>query len=343
MARATVAQKVQIGRESTPGTAVPADKSLGSLSIALAPASENTTFRPKGTKYPTIVAANKEWAVANLEGQPTYEEVVYPLASVLTAPVVSEVMDGATGTGAYTWEFDPSSQGADAPAIFTVEQGDTSQAERVSHVLFHTFGLEFSRSEVTLSGEGIGRSLETDVPLTAGATPVAEDLTPILPGQVCIYVADDPATLGEAGTLQGTAISANPSIGGRYNPVWYLNCTQESFATYVEAPEPDASLEFRTEANANGMAWLDRFRTGATQFVRIEAKGPVVASKADNPGLTEDVQARLTLDFAVKVSEAGALEDEDGIYAFQPTLTVVHDAGWGRAMRAEVVNTLAAL
>lgn len=338
MARSTAAQGVQVGVEATPGTVVPANKSLGSVGFALSPSVESSTFRPRGTKYPTVVTPNQEWTEGDVTGQPTYEEVVVPLSSVFTRATVTEVMDGATATGAYDWVFEPESSAADAPVTFTVESGDANQAERTGHVLVTDFGLDISRSEISQDGTAIGQRLESGVVLTPAPTPYSDVLTPITPGQVCIYVADTVAGLDDAATArQGTVLSASPSIGGRFNPVWYLNCVLDSFATYAEAPEPDFTLDYVVEANDNGLAWLNYFRTGKTQFVRIEATGPQIYA-----GVIP-VNRLFQWDFAVKVSEPGELSDEDGIYALHPTLQVVHDPGWGRATRVHVVNTVASL
>jgi len=338
--RSTVNQTVQVGLETTPGVAVPANRRLGSLSLALSPASENSVFRPKGTKYPTVVAANQEWAEGDVEGQPTYDEIVVPLSSVFTQAVVAEVMDGATATGAFQWTFSPNSTGADTPRTFTVEEGDAATAERVNHVLITEFGLEISRSEISMSGSAIGQRAEAGVTMTANPTAYADELVPILPGQVSLFVAEDPADLGTEDSRQATVLSANPSIGGRFNPVWYLNALKPSFSSYVEAPEPDFTMEYMVEADDAGMAWVDRFRNGRTMFVRIAAEGPVIYEGAT---ADDDVRYALAWDFAVKVSEPGEKSDEDGVYAIQPTLQVVHDAAWGRATQITVTNTVAAL
>lgn len=343
MARSTVAQRVQIGLEATPGTSVPSDKTLGSLSFALSPSVETNEFRPKGMKYPTIVNANKEWAEGDLEGTPTYEEVIYALSGVFTEASVGEVMDGATPTGAYQWLFSPNSEGADTPQTFTVQTGDADQCETTAHVLVTDFNIDFSRDENALGGTAIGTRLDKDTSLTSGPTPVSDDLTPIQPGQVCIYMADSHDDLesspgvSDAAKRFGTVLHANPSVGGRFNPVWYLNCTLPSFATFVEAPEPDFEVDFLTEANAAGMEFLDQFRAGSTKFLRIEAQGPVIYDD------TVPVRNLFRWDFAVKVNEPGDMSDEDGVYAINPTLTVVHDPEWGRATQVTVINTVAAL
>ena len=343
MARSTSTQSLQFGRETVPGTAVPANRLLSSLGVSLNPQVESESFRPKGFKYPTVVAANKEWGGGDLEGTPTYDELVVPLSSILGQATVAQIMDGPTPTGAYRWTFEPSSSGADDPAIFTLEEGDDTTAERMTHAMVTDFNLDISRSEVSLGGSLFGQRVETGIAKTPAAEPLAADLVPILPGQVCIYLADTPEGLevspgvSDPAKRQGTALSINPSIGGRFDPVWYLNCVLPSFGSYVEAPEPDFTLEYMVEANANGLEWLDRFRTGETQFVRVEATGPRIYDG------TTDQFYRLAWDFAVKTLEPGEKSDEDGVYAIQPTLQVVHDPTWGKASQVVVVNTVAAL
>lgn len=337
MARSTVAQRTQIGRESVPGTQVPAAKSLQSLSLDLSPSVESTPFTPKGSKFTTVVTPNQEWVEGDLSGTPTYEEIIYPLSSILCKPVTTQVMNGATPTGAYEHVYSPATFGADQVNTFTVETTDGVQTERINHVLFTEFGLEVSRSQASMSGSVIGQRLEIGQTQTASPTAVAAEVTPIAPGQVCIYAASTPAGLSDTANRQGAVLSLNVSVGGRFNPVWFLNCTLPSFSTFVEAPEPEYEAEYSVEANPAGLEWLTRWRAGETRFIRMEATGPQVV-----PG--QPTTARLfRWDMAVKVSEPGEMSDTDGVWGIAPTLRVVHDPTWGRALQVTVRNTVAAV
>lgn len=196
-----------------------------------------------------------------------------------------------------------------------------------------------------MGGDGIAQRLQDSVALTAGATAVATDLQPILPGQVCLYVADTYAALESSPGVTDTAkriqnaLAIHPSIGGRFDPVWYLNCVANSFGGHIETAEPDYALDFTVEANATGMGWLTKFRSGQTQFIRIEATGKNIY----NAGVALNTNYRLRWDFAVKVLEPGEKSDEDGVYAIQPNLQVVHDPTWGQASKVEIVNKVSAL
>lgn len=336
--RATVAQRTQVGLESTPGEAVAGTRVLQSLRVELSPEVESSTFRPRGGRYATVVTPNRESSTGDLEGTPTYDEVVYPLAGVFGLPENPvQIMDGETPTGAFMWTFDTANYVPDNPATFTLEQGDDTLAERAPFLTFTDFGMSFNRSEVGLSGSVIASLLEHGVTMTPGATAVAADLIPIQAGQVCVYVSDDPETLGDPETHLPTVVSAEASIGGKYGAAWFLNCRVNGFSGIVEQSEPEFTVSLVAEANQAAMDLVALFRTGSTRFLRIEATGPVIY-----PGV-DATAYRLTWDMAVKVENPGSYSDEDGVYAVGPTLAVVHDADWGKASHLEVVNTVAAL
>lgn len=331
--RQTVAQVQQIGREVTPGTPVPATKRLGSMSLAPGVSTEVGMFRPSGLKFATVQALNQEWVEGDAEGQPTYDEVLVPLSGAIGQPVTSQVMDGATPTDAYQHVFTPSSSAADNPFTFTLEQGQEGvQAEQISHVLFTAFSLELSRAEVTLGGSFIGKKAVTGFNPTDGLA-IPADLKPILPGHFSVYVADAGADLGTTQTKLLRVISANPQIGDRYNPAWFVNAAEESFTTWTENAEgPTAESGMTLEADAVGMSYLDKLRSGETIFLRLEALGAETT-----PGVPESAY-RFTWDMAVKAREVDTWSDEDGIWAIPFTFQMVHDSAWGKATQVTVVN-----
>ena len=338
--RSSVAQVTQIGLEATPGTAVAATRRLGSLSLSPSISAEAEMFRPEGLKFPTVQVLNREWAEVDVEGTPTYEEVVIPLSGAIDTATVSQVMDGATPTGAYEWVFEPASAEADAPKTFTLERGQAGvQAEQFSHLLFTAFGLEVTRTGVSLSGSGFAKRATQNHTLTP-ALDTPEDLTPIAPGHFSVYLGDTPADLDLEVNRLTRVIGANPSVEDRYNPAWFVNQAEDSFTTFVEnADGVGGTFGLTVEADAVGMAWLPRMRVGTTHFVRLEALGPVLY----DAGTQTDLRMAFQWDLAVKVENAESWSDEDGIYAIPWTLRPVHDATWGKAMSIMVRNTTQAL
>lgn len=330
--RSTISQVVQIGVETTPGTAVAASKRLTGMSIEPNPEAEMDQFRPMGQKYNALSILNKEWVEADISGKPTYTEIVYPLSSLLKSVTPTQIMDGATPTGAYTWLFEPSSTEEDTVKTFTVEQGGSVRAHRFAYGLVNELGLTFSREGTDLSGTMLGRRITDAITLTASPTDVP--LVPIIPSQVDIFL--DTTSAGIGATKLTRVASVEWGLSGRFNPLWILDSSQASFAGHVEG-EPDLSSTISLMADATGMAFLDRMRDGATRFMRIRATGEQIYAGGT------PVNHSLTIDMAVKVADPGGFSDEDGVYNSEWDLVGVHDATWGRAFRITVVNNLASL
>lgn len=323
--RSTISQVVQIGVETVPGTPVAAARRLQALSIEPSVSADVDVFRPQGQKFAALSSLGKEWVEADLSGRATYDEIVYPLSSVLTAatPVT-------TGTG-QRWTFSPSSTAEDSPRTFTVEHGSAFRADRFAYGLVNEFSMNFSRDSVELGGSMIGRALVDAIVLTAA--PTAVPLVPILPTQIDVFMDNTYAGLGT--TKLGRLLSAEFSLGSRYGPLWVLDSANPGFVAHVET-EPDATLDLVAEADAQAMGLaLGAMRDGSTRFIRIRATGPVIGA-----GPTA---YSFSLDVAAKVESPGDFSDEDGVYAIGPSLRIVHDAGWGKALSVEVVNSLATL
>lgn len=325
--RATVFQATQIGVETTSGTSVAASKLLSSLSFSARIRGDVNQFRPTGQKFATVAALGREWSEFDIEGQPTYTEMVYPLSSVMRAATIT-TPGGATN--ARLWTFDIDHDGPDTRKTFTLEQGSSVRAHEFTYVLVNEFGIEFSREEGELSGAAFGQLVADGITMTSSPTALA--LVPILPKQVNVYLADEQADL-DAATALTRVLRVGFSISDRANPLWVLNRDYTSFAADVEtAPTVEATLLM--EADATGMGLLTQLRSGATKFLRIEAVGGEIESGQDY---------LFQIDLAASVMEPSEWQDEDGVYAIEWTLSAVRDATWGKAVEIKVQNALTAL
>lgn len=323
--RSSLNQVVQVGVETTAGTAVAANKRLTALSIEPTISSEIDTFRPTGQKYNSLTALSKEWTEADLSGRATYTEIIYPLSSVIN----TATMGTNPSTNTRLWQFNSSSTADDTPKTFTVECGSGVRAHKFAYGVVNEFGISFSRDSVELSGSMIGRAITDNIVLTSSPTSVA--LIPVLPTEVSIYMDD---TQGGLGTTKLTrALSAEWNIGSRFGPVWVLDAANNSFVALVET-EPDLTLDLTVEADAQGMGLLTQLRSGATKWIRIQAVGAIAEAA---------VNYKLTIDMACKLSDTGGFSDEDGVYAIEWNMVGVHDTTWGKAFTVEVINMLTAL
>ncbi len=324
--RASVFQQVQVGRESTHGTSVAANRLLSSIDIQPTADLNVDFFRPQGNKFPTVAAAGKDFVTARVAGKPTYTEIVYMLSSLFGAATIT----GPNADGAYTWVFNPASTGPDAFESFTVERGSSVQAEKFTYGVFAQLGLTFDRDRADLAGAMIGRAQTTGISLTG--TPTAIALIPLLPKQIDVYADSTSGALGT--TKLGRLLRGNWQFGAnKYSPLWVVDSSQSSFVEVVESA-PQAQFNVLLEADAAGMAFLANARAGDTRFVRLKATGPLIAGSSSYSW---------TIDMAAKFGRPDPYSDQDGVYAIGYNWMLVHDATWGKALTSTVLTTVASL
>jgi len=324
--RASVFERLQIGAEATNarGTSVSAAKVLPSLSVVASPQLTTSRFRPQGRKLDSLVVPGQRWTEGSVEGRLTYNEIIYPLASLL-GNVSPTTPSGATN--ARQWSFAMNPDGPATYRSYTMETGSSTRAAKFTHAVFSALNIDFSPTEITLGGTVLGQKYTDGITLTANPVDIA--LMPVDPNDVTIYVDDTAAGLGT--TAMERVFAASLGITGVYGPVWTINAAESSFASLVETA-PDASLNITFAADAVGMGFLGVFEDGATRYVRVEAAGPEIESGQDYT---------LTIDMAVKC-EAVSLADQDGVLGAAWTMRLVDDADV-TGIEVVVKNKVAAL
>lgn len=332
--RSTITQAVQIGVETTPGTAVAAGKRLGSMGFKIGPQANFNKLKPIGQKYPSLSILGQEWAEADLDGSPVYTELPYAFASLLNTPTIAQIMDSATPTGAYTWTFVSNTFTDDTPKTFTVEQGSSFRAHRVSNAILTEYAMKWSREEISLDGSWLAKAVEDGVTLTSSPTSLAQ--IPVKPADLSVYLDTTAAGLGTTKMLR--ALKGEYAVKDRYSPLWVVDAAQTSFVDTVET-EPKVQFKMTQMADAQGMGPLTTMRAGSSSFLRLEANGPVIYTPSSGPAIRHQMQ----IDIAGQVGDISKFEDEDGVYAIEWTFTAVHDSTWGKAMQAKVITTTATL
>lgn len=331
--RSSISQSVQIGVETIPGTAVPANKRLASIGFKIGPKVDSNPLLPIGQKYPTLQIVGKEWAEADLSGAPVYTELPYIFASLMSAPVLTEVMDAAIHTNGWKYVFDSATFGDDAPKTYTLEQGSAFRAHRVSNGIITDFNLDWDRNEMKIGGKVLAKAVEDGITMTAAPTSLPQ--TPVKPSQLIVYLDSTAAALGT--TKLTRALSGSFKISSRYGPLWVVDSTQTSFVNTVEI-EPKVEFTLMQMADAAALANLTTMRAGGSKFLRLEATGPIIYPPG---GVT--VNHKFTMDFAGQISDISPFEDSDGVYAVEWTFGAVHDTTWGKAYHVEVITTTATL
>ena len=317
--KATVFQGVQIGVETTPGTAVPANKKLKSVSIIPQPRAEGDPFRALGDKYASFVSLNKEYAALSIEGKPTYTELPYLLSGFLhySAPVQQ------ASTTAYKWTFTSNTSAEDIGKTFTIEQGDTNNAWRVKGGKIAGLTFDFNRNEVKVSGDGIATKFDENVTITSN--PTSLNPVPVLPTHVKLYMADTHAGLTNA-TAMTRGFSISYSLTNKFGLAWPLG--QDPIA--VEGA-PNAAARIRMATNTEGMSIFSALRTSQTKWIRIVAEGETIETT---------YKYKLSITFPAQVSGLGDFADHENVYTIEAGLTPIHDATWGKSVEIELITDL---
>ena len=323
--RATVAQSAQIGVESTPGTAVPADTILDALSFTMGIGGTAAEFRPDGHKFPSLTLPGKEWTDVPYTGKGCYRAMGYLLDSL-----IAKATPTAAGTG---WQrvYAPHDTNEDTRLTYTLEKGSSVRAASANSLFFTSLGIALNRDTFDVSGNAVAKLLGDGIVMTAAPTTVSA--SPIMPRDFDVYVDPTAAALGSTKLLRD--FTADINLGPLIQPIWPLDSAQTSFASVVEIAAA-ATVTLGFAAIAETSSFIDAFRDGLTKFVRVEAKGNVLT--AGTPPVTE----LFRIDLALKMTTPGQQQDIDGVYGWKPQFVVVQDAVWNKAVEITLINDVPA-
>jgi hypothetical protein len=279
--RTVITELVQLGVESAYGTSVAATKKLASMGFDISPEFGTTRVRPMGYKIDSIVAPMREWAAGDISGYPTYNELPYVFNSLL------KKVTPTTTTGVSTWTWTPSPTSVEAVDSFTIEQGDAAtRAQKVTGGLITDWNATWTRTgDPDMGGMVLAQAFVDGITPTA-ALALAQPI-PILPTHIDVY-AD--ATWAGAGTTKLLRVmSAGVSIGGMWGPLWVLNTTLTSYASFVQQA-PDVTFTLTLEADSTGMAYLTQMRAGTGVALQLKATGPNIVEGPPDLGETDGVR-----------------------------------------------------
>jgi hypothetical protein len=333
--RFTVQEVVQLGMESVNGTLVPPTVQLTGMQLELDTAIEIDRIAPSGSLFDTIAAPRQESATGSISGAPTYQECAYVFSNVFGAAVTT-TPSGAVNTRRRVWL--PSSSVPWTPLTWSIYRGMVGNtAESAAYGLLSGVNMSFSRAaQPEIGGDLFAYALDYAASVVASGTGITKlPLTPILPGQVCVY--NDP-TFAAIGTTRLTRdFVAAFEVSGLFGPFWPLDCTLASFGGHAPL-KPDTTTASLTLGNdTQGRAFVPLMRAGTTTYVRIEATGPVV--DAGPPAFPH----RLTIDLACKVVDAPARGDTDGLSTLDWSLGLFDDPALGGAIRVTLDTNVATL
>lgn len=325
--RSSLFQGIQIGKESTPGTAVSASTSLNAISFGLSgwePTMQRT--RPMGQAVASQIVPIYEETPITIQGEGSYSEMVYLYAGLLAQATAS-----TTDTTGKAWTFAPSARAESSIYTFTIEQGGAVRAEKAAFCHFTGAEVTYNRTTgVSISGSGRGQALSDNITMTGSPTAIEE--RQILGSDIKVYIDSTTASLGTTQyTRDFQVVHRMNDIRG---PVKPLNGAA-SFSETVQT-EPTHQLELRLERDSQGMGLLTAARAGTAQYVRVDCVSTINAGAAS-------VKYTHRLDFAGKISAGYSKDDEEGVDVANWVLDAYWDTNWGKFMNLLLINKVAAL
>lgn len=328
--RMTVNQKVQLGKETTPGTAVPANKLIEAFTWQIGGKPDVKTFRATGRRHAAVAEENTEMAEGKLSGELDYAAVVYPLA--MTYGAVTPVAHAPSAT-AFDYIWTPLLTGATSVQTFTLQNGDAVEAEQYAYLMASGFGYKLTRQEASVSADLFAQAMSTGATITASPTNVA--LLPVVGKHANVYL--DTTSAGIGGTQLTNVLEVDFAASGYYKQFWPLNRTNSSFTSHID-DAPKQEVKLLMEADTVGMGYLTHLQAGDKLYMRVDAQGPTI----DVPN---SVKAEFKHDMCLLLTNMSPLEDKDGVYAIEWTLELAEDTAWntGQAQQFTVTNLLSGL
>jgi hypothetical protein len=328
MPRTMLAERVQWGVETVEGTGVAADKLMHSMGVDLDPDANIDLYRPMGLTWPSVSNLLSEAAAGSLEGRPDYNEIIYPLNSVLGTGVITTP---GGGTNSRTHTFTPGNSGVDAAKSFTIEVGDAGGlAEKVVGARVTSFNFHAGFDAIDIGGSLIARAIQTGITITAAPTGIVE--ATVQPNHLAVYL---DTTSGGLGSTKLTELyDVNLSIGDRWGLYYVLDRAVAPGPKASVMTEPSSDCSIQLQADSAGNALFTAMRDGSIRYLRVEAIGPIIEAA---------ITYKILWDCAVKISGNPSYDDVQGIKAITWPLSFVSDTVWGKPMVVAVTNAVTAL
>lgn len=169
---ASVFQTKRIGVETTPGTAVQANKLLQSVGFTATVTPTIEEFTPEGSKVTAMTIYVRDMTDVSMTGKPTYDELTYILAMLFGEPTVTNPSGSA-----YIRDYKMNSRSADAFKTFTLDFGYDEYWYRAASMFLKDFTFKISTDSVDIDGSGMAQNLSMDYNTSSASSMYELDLT----------------------------------------------------------------------------------------------------------------------------------------------------------------------
>lgn len=296
---ATVLRKIQIGKETSPGTEVDATTVLRMQGVLAD--TRTVEFVEEHVGYLSGLGRTHTPFLAGeleVEGVATFEQLPY----ILNAGVegVTGSQDGTGSDYIYTYTFPTTS--AKTPYYYTIEAGNDVQEEQMLYCFIREFTISGSVDEalqVTATWEG--RQVSTGTFTASVSVPTVED---ILFNLGHLYIDDSGGTIGST-EKSNTLISAELNVTTGF--VAQRAADGQKYFSYVYQTAPEITLNLTFIHNSSSVSEISKWRSETTRLIRLKWEGSDVGTAG-----TTYSKKTLIVDLAGKWETFEKLDEQDG-------------------------------
>jgi len=323
-------RKIQLGAETTAGTAVAADTLWRGLGVI--EDQREVIFPDEDIGYLSGKARNyvpKYGAALSMDSVPaTFEGL-----PIILSAGVKNVITGVTDTGGsgkvYTYTFPTTS--ANSITTWTIEGGDDQQAEEMEYSFVESFDIAGNGGEaLTMSANWIGRQV-SKCSFTASVTTPAT-VEEILFGKGKLYIDAASGTMGtteKSATLLGMSLNVNTGWITKYAADGNL------YWSWAQVTKPEVLLNVTFEHNTTAVAEKDAWKAKTPRQLRLKFEGAALTTAGTFTYKT------LLIDLAGLWESFDAIGDMNGNDIVTGTFRAGYDATCAKFAEIKVVNETA--
>lgn len=302
----TAFRKIQIGKETTRGTLVAADKQLvGTLTMNPNQAIDRPVDEDGSLSEFQRALVVAQRATMRYEGAATYEQIIHFLAMALKGGVTPVVPGG--GTDSREWTFTPNLITKNIQDSYTFEYGDDDQEWESGFSLVDNLELAFALNEVvTLRADLFARFPVKSTFTAALSIPAVNEL---VASNAKVFI---DGTFAAVGTTQKSTLVAGATV--RFptglGPVKYADGSLDFSAVAERKRHLEMDLDLVMQADA--ITEYDNWVSQADRAIRLEIEGAIIEGA---------IKYRIRVDVIGKyATEPTFFTDRDGENVFSLSL-----------------------
>lgn len=337
----TTFRRLQVGREATPGTLVPATRQI------IGDGALNETAQKYFSPYPMGVRVDGGGAGTTLQRgtefsvdtELTAEEILWPLLTGIEGGVTPT--PGATGDeAAQTWVFAPPPTAGSADIIDTMTM-EYLQSDGVTNFLVNRAGncftsgftLNWAASQIaTMNWTGMGRAREASPVPTAAIVPYPSR-QPLASNFTTVSLDPTWAGLGTTpivGTVEGGQVAVTTGLAAKYK----MDGRETLDFSHVFPGLVTGTVQLTMELESQAAAELQHWRDNDLRYLRILQVGSVIDDTATS------IRRSIRIDACIRLTDTPTFSDSDGEQVMQLNGALTFDTDPDQFLEITVINEI---